>query len=176
MKPAVAWTHPVVIAELPEEGAEFRLEPDEAARAELGKFTGVIAVPRLTATFQVRPSADGGAAVEGMLDATVTQQCGVSLEPFDNKVSEAISLQFAPEGVSAPAAALPEDELDLDPPDTLENGTLDLAAVAAEFLALGIDPYPRKPGATFQPPEEGAKASAFAVLEKLKRGQGDGNG
>jgi uncharacterized metal-binding protein YceD (DUF177 family) len=172
MKPAIVWTHPVVIGQLPEEGAKFHLEPDEAARAELAKFVGVIAVPRLNASFQVKPAVGGGAAVEGLLDATVTQQCGVTLEPFDNKVSEAISLRFAAEGGAS--AGIPEDELGADP-DVLENGTLDLAAVATEFLALGIDPYPRKPGAVFEPPEESVKASAFAALEQLKRGKGKEN-
>lgn len=172
MKPAIAWTHPVMVSELPEDGAEFRLQADEATRVELAKFVGVIAVPRLNASFQVKPAADGGAAVDGLLDATVTQQCGVTLEPFDNKVSEAISLRFTPEG-GAPGG-ISEDEFDTGP-DTLENGMLDLAAVTSEFLALAIDPYPRKPGAVFQPPEEGGKASAFAALEQLKRGKGNEN-
>ena len=32
-------------------------------------------------------------------------------------------------------------------PETLHGGVVDLGAVATEFLILGIDPYPRKPGA-----------------------------
>jgi uncharacterized metal-binding protein YceD (DUF177 family) len=173
MNPDIAWTHPVAVAELPEEGAEFRLEADEIAREALAKFAGVIAVPKLSAVFQVKPVADGGASVEGMLEATVTQQCGVSLEPFDSNVTEAVSLRFAPEGEVEAVAGMPEDDLDFDPPDILQDGTLDLAAVAAEFLALGCDPYPRKPGVVFEAKEEGGKTSAFAILEQLKRGKGE---
>jgi uncharacterized metal-binding protein YceD (DUF177 family) len=161
---------------LPEEGAEFRLIPDEATRAALAKFVGVLAVPRLEVQFKVTPSADGGASIEGTLDATVTQECGVSLEPFDNKVSEKIALRFAPEGSALTTADIPEDEIDAEPPEQLENGALDLAAVAAEFLALGIDPYPRRPGAVFQSPDTGAKPSAFAALEQLKRSKDRENG
>jgi len=44
--------------------------------------------------------------------------------------------------------------------------------VAAEFLALALDPYPRKPGVEFESPQPEAepdeKASPFAALAKLK--------
>ena len=38
-----------------------------------------------------------------------------------------------------------------DPPEPIVNGAIDLGALAAEFLMLGLDPYPRKPGAVFEP-------------------------
>jgi hypothetical protein len=44
--------------------------------------------------------------------------------------------------------------------------------VVAEFLVLGIDPYPRKPGEVFTPPEPAGDAkrdNPFAALEKLKK-------
>ena len=65
-----------------------------------------------------------------------------------------------------------------DPPDPLVNGAVDLAAVVAEFLALAVDPYPRKPGAVFSPPVEpgGQGSSPFAELEKLKPGKKSENG
>jgi hypothetical protein len=57
-----------------------------------------------------------------------------------------------------------------EPPETLSaDGTADVGAIAAEFLLLGIDPYPRKPGAEFSPPaEQGAGVSPFAALARLK--------
>ena len=48
---------------------------------------------------------------------------------------------------------------------------VDLGAVATEFLLLGIDPYPRKPGAVFDAPPAGDPAShPFAALAALKKG------
>lgn len=176
MKPDIAWTYPVAVADLPEDGADFRLEADEVARNALAKFADIIAVQKLTAVFNVKPTEDGGASVDGTLEATVTQQCGVSLEPFDSDVTEAISLRFAPEGSITAVAGLAEDELDFDPPDILEDGVLDLAAVTAEFLALGCDPYPRKPGVVFEPPQSGATSTAFAALEQLKRDKDEEKG
>ena len=37
-----------------------------------------------------------------------------------------------------------------DPRDPIMNGQIDLGALAAEFLALNLDLYPRKPGVTFE--------------------------
>ena len=56
-------------------------------------------------------------------------------------------------------------------PEPLIGGTVDLGALATEFLILGLDPYPRKPGATFQPPGNASSDEGpFAALGKLKKG------
>jgi len=167
------WTHPVAVADIPEEGEEVTLAPDEETRASLARFAGVPAVPALSAHLRLQPDGAGGAVVTGALDATVRQTCVVSLEPFDNKVHEEIALRFAPEG-AAPAKADPDIGVDeSDPADTVRHGVIDLGEVVSEFLVLGIDPYPRKPGVVFTPPEPGggaARENPFAALEKLKKG------
>ena len=71
----------------------------------------------------------------------------------------------------APATADDGDE----PPEPLVGGTIDLGALATEFLLLGIDPYPRKAGAEFAPPKaEDDGAHPFAALEALKKRSGSG--
>jgi hypothetical protein len=59
-----------------------------------------------------------------------------------------------------------------DPSDAIRNGVIDLGAMVSEFLVLGIDPYPRKPGAVFTPPESASGEGAnkpFAALAKLRK-------
>lgn len=60
---------------------------------------------------------------------------------------------------------------DGDEPDPIIDGKVDLGVLAAEFFALGLDPYPRKPGASFKPPDEQrAKDSPFsALVERARR-------
>jgi hypothetical protein len=56
-----------------------------------------------------------------------------------------------------------------EPPDEIVNGKIDLGAVVAEFLALGLDPYPRKPGVDFDYKDPAdAEHNTFAALGKLK--------
>ena len=115
--------------------------------------------------------------MRGRVSATVGQTCVVTLEPLANEVEEAIDLVFAPpsaikrdgEGAGAeernPAESWSE-------PEPLIGGTVDLGALATEFLILGLDPYPRKPGAVFQPPGEASSDEGpFAALAELKRGR-----
>lgn len=166
------WTHPITVADIPEEGEDVTLAPDAEARNSLAHFANIEALPALTARLHLQPDGAGGAIVTGELDATVRQNCVVSLESFDSPLHEEIALRFAPEG-SAPKAADPDIDLDeSDPADTIRNGVIDLGAVISEFLVLGIDPYPRKPGAVFAPPlPAGGEAAGkpFAALEKLKK-------
>ncbi len=59
------------------------------------------------------------------------------------------------------------EDLDADAPDPLIDGAIDLRAIVSEFLTLGLDLYPRSPGATFQEPApEGAKDGPFAALRR----------
>jgi hypothetical protein len=87
---------------------------------------------------------------------------------MENQVDEFIDVVFAP--ASAGEFADQDEAFEAgEPPEALSDGTADIGALAAEFLLLGIDPYPRKPGAEFAPPrEDSATASPFAALTKLK--------
>lgn len=166
------WRESVTISDLPPQGKDYELVPDAAARAELAERAGVLAVPKLIAKLNVLPQGKAGAVVEGSLQASVTQTCVVTLEPFDDYIEETISLVFEPEEAIAARGPLTEEIVGEDPPEPIVDGAIDLAAVVAEFLTLSIDPYPRKPGAVFDAPAEGGhEDSPFAALAKLKPGQ-----
>src|SRR5271156_3377550 len=54
-------------------------------------------------------------------------------------------------------------------PEPLIGGVVDLGALATEFLILGLDPYPRKPGAVFELPQDvKPEPGPFAALAGLK--------
>ncbi|WP_029356125.1 DUF177 domain-containing protein [Bosea sp. 117] len=172
MTAAPALSHPVVVAQLPEGGATFHLEPDEGTRAALAKQLDIVAVPALRAIVHLVPDGRGGVNVEGRVDATVRQTCVATLEPFDAPLSEEIEMHFVPEGRLPEVRPGSEVEVSADDiPDPIVNGIIDVGAVASEFLALGLDPYPRKPGAVFQPPADTTgEGSPFAALAGLRRG------
>ena len=57
-----------------------------------------------------------------------------------------------------------------DNAEPLVDGLIDLGAIATEFLILGLDPYPRKVGAVFQPPQAATPDEGpFAALAALKK-------
>jgi hypothetical protein len=167
------WSAPVRVEDVPEEGCELTLTADPATREALARTAGVIGVPRLEARFRLDRHGKGGLHVTGTVSASVEQTCVVTLDPLTNEVSEAVDIVFDP---AAPDAPLSGDEEAVladaaDPPEPLVGDAVDLGALAADFLLLGIDPYPRKPGATFSPPAsaEDAAAHPFAALAALKK-------
>jgi len=161
------FSHPVSLADVPPNGLDLKLEPGEAQRAALARHLGVVALPAFAAQLHIAPEGKDGLYVTGVLDAAVVQTCGVTLEPFEAPVHEAVDVHFVPEGTALPPEA--EDDEEYDPPDEIIGGAIDVGALSVEFLALGIDPYPRKPGAVFAPPQQDATAaSPFAALSRLR--------
>ena len=137
---------------LPPEGQVVTIEATPGEREELASFYQLPAIAALTATLRLEPSGRGGARVTGAVHGELTQVCVVSLEPFPATVDEAVDIRFAPQ-MAADSKSLPGKKTqtfslaDEDEPDPVVNGRIDLGALTAEFFALGLDPYPRKPGA-----------------------------
>jgi hypothetical protein len=175
--PERPWSAPVAADEVPDTGRHLELAADDRTRAAVAKLAGVPALPRLQATFDVNPYGRRGLHVVGRVSATVGQMCIVTLEPMETEVEEVIDIIFTPQA----AAAVTKDDGDgsgveiaaEDGPEPLVDGVVDLGALATEFLILGIDPYPRRPDAVFEPPAVGDDSGhPFAALAALKKGQG----
>jgi len=167
------FSHLVEVSAIPRGGLDVRLEVDEAARARIARDIRIPAVSTLAARLHIAPTPGGGARVTGQLQARVVQVCVVTLEPFESAVREEIEVDYAEAGAAEADDVSPGEEIeitDLDAPDSIVDGRIDVGAVTAEFLALALDPYPRKPDARldFEEPDERA-ASPFAALKALAR-------
>ena len=174
--PALPWSVPIAVSDVPEAGRHLDLDADPQTRAAIAKLAGVTAVARLTASFDVTLRGRGGLHVVGSVSAAVGQTCVVTLDPVENEIEEPIDLVFVPAAAMSPTehggaeVEVPAE----DAPEPLIDGRVDLGAIATEFLLLAIDPYPRKPGAVFQPPaSEDDAAHPFAALSALKKGDSE---
>lgn len=160
-------SRPLIVATVPPQGETIEIVGDEAERAALAAENEVESIERLVARLDVRPTGRDGLSVRGRVEALTTRICVVTLDPFVEAVDEEVEVRFAPETESVREAI--EDGAD-DAPDPIVGGVVDLGAVVAEFFTLGLDPHPRKPGATFDDASENrAAASPFAALRDLKR-------
>ena len=168
------WSVPVIANEVPESGRRFELVADERTRAAVAKLAGLRALPQLTASFDVTRYGRHGLHVIGMVSATVGQVCVVTLDPMEEKLEEPIDLIFAPQQ-NIPRGESEGREIEVmaeNGPEPLVDGVIDLGRLAIEFLILGINPYPRKPDAEFQPPIAGDETGhPFAGLAVLKKGE-----
>src|SRR6476646_697602 len=94
---------------------------------------------------------------------------------MESAIDEAIDLEFAPpEQIPLLSDLVNEaeesDEEIPDPPEPITNGMIDLGRIATDALFLAIDPYPRKPGAVFEPKLEATDPEdhPFAALKAFK--------
>ena len=169
------WRVPVVVAQIPETGMHRDIAADQAVRQALAEMGGLREVLSAQASFDVTPRSGGRFHVAGNVRARIGQTCVVTLEEIENDIDEPVDLIFAPsEQVPQMAALVDEaEESDEETPDPLEpidNGMIDLGKVATDALFLAVDPYPRKPGAVFEPMVEAADPEdhPFAALKALK--------
>ncbi len=168
------FSYPVDVDAVPEQGLDVSVSADAATRQALVAADGLAGIGSLEADFHVARRGLSEFNVTGNLRAKVTQICVLSLEPFDADIVEDIDVDFAPPETAALAAARAATLLGApgapqrDPPDPIVDGTIDLGALAAEFLALGLDPYPKKPGVEFISISASEKdEKPFDVLKKL---------
>jgi uncharacterized metal-binding protein YceD (DUF177 family) len=156
--------HPVRIEDIPASGLDVRLSPNEAERQALAKFLDVPAFPSINAHFKLTRKGHR-VNVDGEIHGDVTRTCVVSLEEFPMVVNETFSIVFD-EKVD-PDAALAEENPDA--PEPLIDGVINVGGILCEFTALGLDPYPRKPGAVFAFHDKGdVDENPFAALSALK--------
>ena len=120
--------------------------------------------------------------ISGIINAEITQSCVVTFDPVDAIIDGTF------EGLITSPAADPTNDLPEDDGNDVENApeppellglviddTIDLGSILAEQLSLELDPFPRKPGISFDGYESGnlsdeddVKPNPFAVLAKLK--------
>lgn len=168
------WSHPVRF-DAALHGLTLDLSADEARRASIAQAFGMIALDALSAHVVTRsvPGPKPVVHVDLKLEGQVTQECGVTLEPFSHAIESTLSLDCIERSrVGDEVAEIGAREFtleDLDEPDVVENGRIDLGQYVIEALGEAYDPFARKPGAVFEEPEPDREPSPFAVLAKLKR-------
>jgi uncharacterized metal-binding protein YceD (DUF177 family) len=170
------WSVPIVVAQIPDTGLHREFDTNPRQRSALADLGGLREVKSANASLDLTLMREGRVHVAGRVKARVGQTCVVTLDPIENDIDEAIDLVFAPPEQIPALADLVDDAAESDaeipdPPEPIVAGTIDLGRLATDALLLGIDPYPRKPGAFFEPPAVAADPEdhPFAALKVLRR-------
>lgn len=178
--PASLLRHPIRVEAIRLRGTEITVRAEPEQFAAIARLLGLASLESLEARYLLSRNGDR-VKLEGRIAAQLHRTCVVTLDPFPVQLDVPVKLDFAPEQeaeVAGRRAERDDAEIDIevllnedDPPEPILDGVIDLGGVTLEFLALALDPYPRKPGVDFEAPagEAGAE-SPFAALAKLKRG------
>ncbi len=160
-----------------------KTKADAATCKALAEYLGVDAVENFHAELAVRRWRRHGAAVEGTVSADIVQQCVMTLEPVRAHVSETVFARFLPASMLEPDKNTDEgiviDPLAEDPPEAFDGREINLGLLLLEYLALGIDPYPRASGAAIPESltpvaaEPEKRANPFQILAQLRDKSGN---
>ncbi len=168
----ILWEHKVRF-DAARKGLRLVLEADAARRVLIAENFGMISLDSLTAV--VTTSEVKGLKplvhVHVELNGDVTQECGVTLDPFSHAIADVLNVDCIQAGDVEPRSEDAESELsfnDLDDPDVVTDGQIDLGLYVIEALGEAYDPFARKPGAVFEDIEAEPEPSPFAALAKLK--------
>ena len=169
------WSVPVTVAQIPDTGLHRDIEAGPATRDAMAAAAGLREILSASASLDVTPKGEGRVHVAGRVRARIGQTCVVTLDPIENDIDEPIDLIFAPPEQIPELADLVNEAADRDseipdPPEPIVNGVIDLGRLATDALFLGVDPYPRKPDAVFEPPVVAADPEdhPFAALKALQ--------
>jgi len=156
------------------------IQANERELKALAERFKVDSLDALSAQVSLQLLANGDVLMTASFQARVTQTCVVTLGPVTSDISSSFTMTYT-EGPETEGGHDEEEFADLDDdielPEAIVDGKIDIGEAIAEQLALEIDPFPRVKGAKFdgyftgteaekaQVPE---KKNPFAVLSKLK--------
>ncbi|WP_417845498.1 YceD family protein [Thalassospira povalilytica] len=163
---------------------KLAIEATEKERAALAKRFELVSIDSLKAELTISTASNGEVTVRGPMTAEIVQNCVATLEPVPELVEDTIEVLFSPHVSEDDLPSDPDDLEDLseeelmallDQPEPLVDGKIDLGEVVAQFLAVAMNPYPRKEGAelpaavkTEEEADEEKRPNPFAQLAGLK--------
>ena len=141
------------------------IEAEPAERDLLARRFGLVELERLTAALEFTREA-AGIRVTGQVHASGAQPCVATAEPVSFLITERVALLLTEAGPDGDDIELADADLDTEP---LEGDIIDMGEIAAQAMALALDPYPRSklPAPNILSEEQARlNSSPFAVLKK----------
>lgn len=176
------FSRPVPIDKIDRKGQSQTLDANETERAALADRFGLAGIHALTAKLDLMPHGDRY-HITGILYATIEQESVASGQLFSKDVEQDIdawyadrskiaSFETAKKSREGHAEDGHEIRSERDDPEPIYDGILDLGEVAAQFLGLALDSYPRAANEPFgdyiEVSAKDSKPNPFAALEQLK--------
>jgi uncharacterized metal-binding protein YceD (DUF177 family) len=169
-------SRPIKVEEIGE-GRSGKIEATEAEMEAIASLLDLAGLTGLSFSYKLRHAGGERLSLTGILEAEVTQTCVVTLEPVASHLKIPVATEFWPHSLVEELEQKEEDPAHaalLDWPEAVMDGRIDLGPLIYETLATGLDPYPKRQGASFDwshtAPETAAEGESgpFAALAKLK--------
>ena len=180
------WSHYIGSDEIEVKPQKLNIEIPQENKVAVAKRLGLHNIDQLKVELSLqRNSISKAVHVQGQINAKLCQKCVVTTEPVEEIINEQFEAWFAEpnEAVSFEKARRErmsqrerEDQpmLDeVDEPELIIDGKIDLGELVIQHLSLALVAYPRKDGAHYENPEKEtdevyAADNPFAKLKDWK--------
>jgi len=159
-----------------------RVMANDVSRRALADVVEIISCASLTCDIDIAPGREGRFTGTLGIRAEVIQNCVVTLESFDVRIGEMVTVSFWPrqqiEAWNEARGAEAEIDDATPDPEPVTGDKLDIGSLVFEVLVMAVNPYPRKPGALLertstQSEEERRAETPFAALEQHRDAKSD---
>lgn len=162
---------------------KLTIEANQQECEALAKRFELVSIDSLTAELTITKASNGEVTLRGPMHADIVQSCVTTLEPVTETVEDSVEVLFSPHVSEDDLPSNPEDLEDLseedlmallDQPEPLVDGMIDAGEVVSQFLAVAMNPYPRKDDAELpasvksEEEAEEERPNPFAQLAGLK--------
>lgn len=154
------WHYPIEISEI-ETKKTLYLEAGREQLSAIARRLQIVEIKMLGADITIIPD-NMTYHVKGNFTARVVQNCVVTQEPTEEKLSAPIEAWFADSKQAVSLAKARRDKLygknghempileEKEDPEPLQEEKIDLGELVIQFLSLNINPYPHAQGATIE--------------------------
>ncbi|MEE9330099.1 MAG: DUF177 domain-containing protein [Parvularculaceae bacterium] len=157
------FTRKLELEKLSDKRHHFRLRADDDQLSALAKRLKIVGVNALSGYVEVKRGKKL-LYVSGEVQASLTRTCVTSLEEMTEDIDETFELKFDPEPMTSTQHG--EMEIDLDSPEPLIGGVLDVAGLLVDQVSLAMVDYPRKKGSeALKDTSDQPTLSPFAILK-----------
>ena len=135
--------------DLTSELTEFRFEGSDDECRALAERLGILVLHQVKVTGVVgHVTAGGDIDLSGYIQAVLEQNCSITLEPIREDLKTSFNIRFS-DCISedSPIGQI-EEELGDRSFEPMPAGPVDIGEIAAQYLSLAINPFPRTSGAT----------------------------
>jgi len=155
------------VARIPPSGTQEKLSATPTECAALAKRFDLVSVGSLSAELDIAQTGRQSFKVTGTIKGEVAQRCVVTLESLPVHINLNVDMTFIPavDDVEATGNTYP-DELE-EEFEVYSGSKIDLGEMVAQYMAISLDPYPRKPDAALPKTEFGAKIEVKQPFAKL---------
>lgn len=179
--PDIEWSRPVLVQDISEQQALNKsISADNEEMTALAERFDLLDLSNLDADLKLKRGMSGHMiTVNGEFKVDVVQKCVVTLEPVPDHLSAKFEAFFTDIEPPTPIAGEVEIRDENEDPEFIRNGVIDLGELVAQYIALELDPYPRKDGVQHDltdedlPPEQVEKKAKthrpFEVLKDIKK-------